>query len=1086
MDESPDFGIDLVARLEETVNQKVYKAIALCIRTKVLGARSDLDTSARRWPFELIQNAHDAGARAGREGISLLFDLTDGILRFEHDAAPFTLDEFAALLTGGSSKDFMSTETTGRFGTGFLVTHVLSERVHVSGILDVEGNFRGFEVDLDRPNDEERLLQNVEDSQNSLRHTRAVASLDDEPTASFEYVLDDQKTAENGLRALEDALPYLFATCKRLGEIIIRRGDDEVRWKLTASPKRHLFSNKPSEYRVSRTANGGQTDWRVVRATPASSSSGAMVVALLKEDDGWTVRKPVTLPSVFRQLPLLGSPVLPGWTILDGLFDVEQERRTIYVSGEQERPLREAFAALPHLMTMADAENWGNGHRIAQLALPSDLTGETTIKVWTDILSMTAQKLSTLPLVRTARSGKVPCADDTDDERYADFIRRPQTGPSYHELWDLATNCTEADPPDRSISEGWSEIVEGWEKLGVKISWMDLVAIGERASEDVEHLDDLRVEADPTDWLAHYFEAVGKAWKASGVAKSYVQNLVPDQHGALRNADELKFDGGVSARTKKICGGIGLDLENQLLDERLVKSIASRDLANGLFALREATNGELVDAEAVDGLLRQLSASLPDDQKVAEEKVAALEASIQLLSHLWATGGRTSEDAAWRIPVLARDGSAYKPARRRTMMPPASVWPESARGFLAAYPPGRVLDERYAEQGQDLLEALASWGITYSGLLTTVDREEIPERGLRPIAAMPDQIVGASLREAKLSQIALLEPELLQYCKTSRERAQALLGLVVCFVAGADNSWRETVEMPVRTAEGQKNIHLTPSLWLSDLRSKPWISVEEGDEVVHHPATTALVRDLLNPAWLQGNPHGAELLVRHFGLDALDVHLLAAAADEKTRQQLRDSLARIVEVAGGDVQLIDELATKAHQRQQNVNLMRKLGLAVQQGVLEALEARNLQVQHDDHGYDFLVSSNDDPEDISLQFRIGQYKVEVKTTTTGEPRLTPLQASTCAAEPQTFVLCVVDLRAYPSNVHEVEWTAELVSPLCRLLSGSAIPIAQTLGFVEVAEESDVPIRNVCSLRYAVTSDLWGAGLSFDDWVDTEFR
>jgi hypothetical protein len=124
-----DIGLDLVARLEASVKDQVQKGIALKIRTKVLDARNDPDTSSRRWPFELIQNAHDAGARAGREKISLSFRLNDDVLHFEHDAAPFTMEEFAALLTGGSSKDFMSPDTTGRFGTGFLVTHVLSERV---------------------------------------------------------------------------------------------------------------------------------------------------------------------------------------------------------------------------------------------------------------------------------------------------------------------------------------------------------------------------------------------------------------------------------------------------------------------------------------------------------------------------------------------------------------------------------------------------------------------------------------------------------------------------------------------------------------------------------------------------------------------------------------------------------------------------------------------------------------------------------------------------------------------------------------------------------------------------------------------
>ena len=278
MDELADVRRELVERLKVTVDDKVREAIALRIRTKVLGARSDPDTSSRRWPFELIQNAHDASARTGRDGITLLFDLTDGVLRFERDAAPFTMDEFAALLTGGSSKDFMSTETTGRFGTGFLVTHVLSEQVYVSGIIEVDGIHRSFEVDLDRPNDQERLLENVIESQQSLLHTCLVASVDDVPTASFEYVVDNEKIAEAGLDALEESLPYLFATCRRLGEIRIRRDEHEAIWQLTSSTKPSMFAKKPAEYRVSRLEkNENTSDWRVVRATTSGFSSEGAV-----------------------------------------------------------------------------------------------------------------------------------------------------------------------------------------------------------------------------------------------------------------------------------------------------------------------------------------------------------------------------------------------------------------------------------------------------------------------------------------------------------------------------------------------------------------------------------------------------------------------------------------------------------------------------------------------------------------------------------------------------------------------------------------------------------------------------------------
>jgi hypothetical protein len=1085
MDELADVGRELVERLKATVDEKVREAIALRIRTKVDAARSDPDTSSRRWPFELIQNAHDASVRAGRENISLYFELIDGVLRFEHDAAPFTMDEYAALLTGGSSKDFMSMETTGRFGTGFLVTHVLSEQVHVSGIIEFDGSHRSFEVDLDRPNDKDRLLQNVIDSQESLLHTSLVENVDDQPTASFEYDVDDEAIAEAGLDALEESLPYLFATCRRLGEIRIRRGDDVIVWKLTSVSRQNLVVSKPTEFWVSRSDDeDNEEEWRVVRAVGGPFSHGAMVVALSKQGDGWAVRKPGNLPSVFRQLPLLGGPRLPGWAIVDGQFEVEQERRQIYLAGEKDRPLRQAFAALSGLMTLANKEEWVDAHRIAHLALPTEVTGETNIKVWTDVLSSTAAQLSTLPLVRTAKGETLPCF--TEGNQYADFIRRPESGPSYDELWELAASCTGADPPARNISEGWSEVVEGWEKLSVKVSWINLEEIGWRACSDVDHLPDLRVDRDPIEWLSHYFEAVGKTWKVSGITKSHVDHILPDQHGKLYDADKLKIDGGVAERTKEISADIGIDIEAQLLDQRLVASLAALDFSEGLFAVREATDGELVEEDAVSGLLQRLAASLPEDQKVLKENENAVDASIDLLLHLWSTGEKAAENSAWKIPILATDGATYKPGKRRTMVPPVSTWPEAARKFAATYPPGRVLDERYAEQGDALLEALVAWGIAYHGLILPIEREEIPERGLRPIALEPEQVSGASLRKAKLTQIALLEPELIQHCKTTPELAQALFGLVVCFVAPTDTSWRETVELTAKKADGEKTLSLTPSLWLSDLRSKPWIPVEEDGEVVHHPATTALVRDLLDPSWLQGNPHGADLLVQHFGLDALDVRLLAAASDDETRQQLRNSLARMVEAAGGNSQIIEELVVKAQQRQQDVNLMRKLGLAVQQCVQDALEQRGLHVDPDDYGYDFAVSVNDDdPEELSSQFHIAQYKVEVKTTTTGEPRLTPLQAKTCASDPETFVLCVVDLRDYPTDIHAVEWTASTVSPLCRLLPGTEIPIGETLSFVENAEGSDVPIRNVSALRYAVEPEIWEAGSDFDEWVETAF-
>jgi len=1092
LSDASNIGPDLVAMLRDTVGDQVHKAIARHIFTKIRDARNDPDTASRRWAFELIQNAHDAGPRQGRNGIILTFSLKDGILRFEHDAAPFNMSEFAALLTGGSSKDFRSTETTGRFGTGFLVTHVLSHRVGVSGILKVNDQHRAFHVDLDRPEDENLILKNIKDSENTLEDTRLIDDLDHEATAAFDYIVDDEKIALAGLDALEEALPHLFATCRRLREINIERGGQQVRWQVVPPNVRSKSDGiHVIEFNVSRSEEDEEkAKWRVIRAATSFIASGRLIVALQEEGDAWAVRKPGNVPSVFRQLPLLGGPTLPGWVIVDGQFDVEQERRIIHVAGEAGRPLREAFAALGGLMQWASRQGWINGFRIAHLSMPAEVTGDTATLVWKEVLSSAAATLSRLPIVRTARGDILPAVQRTEDERWADFISQAETGPTFEELWHLAAASTGSDPPEQHLSKGWSEVAAGWEELGVEISWVGLNLIGERVSGGVDRVAELNVDGPPYEWLARYVDAVGKSWKAGGTVKADVSHLLPDQHGKLRDADKLNRDGGIALRVKEIAADVGLDIKSELLDLELVEALKSLESEPGFYAIQEATEDELTESDAIAKLIKQLSAALPDNQKLNEKNEKAATATISLFAHLWETQGKEAAEVAFGIPVLASDGTAQMPRSRRVMVPPVAAWPQEAQPFASVYPPHRVLSQRYVTTEESILDALTAWGIAHSGLIVTNTREEVHERGLRPIALHPDQVIGATLRDATMTQIALLEPELIMYCKQSRERAQALLGLIVCYVAGADPSWRSTIEMEVRMAEGKKKVILTPSLWISDVRSKPWIPVDEDGDDADHPATPTLVRDLLDPSWLQGNSDGADLLVRHFGIDALDVRLLAAASTEEERQKLRNGLARFVEVVGGDSEAIEEMIFHAQQRQKDVSRMRRLGLAVQECVKAAMEKRGLSVGDIDHGYDYYVTAvevtEDGLEELTSHFEVAGYKVEVKTTTTGEARLTPLQAATSATEPDVFVLCVVDLRNYDGDVHQVDWTGEDVSPLCKLVWGHDLPVEHTIALVESAEGTDIPIRNSTALRYAVGSELWEAGLDFDEWVESAFK
>jgi hypothetical protein len=138
----------------------------------------------------------------------------------------------------------------------------------------------------------------------------------------------------------------------------------------------------------------------------------------------------------------------------------------------------------------------------------------------------------------------------------------------------------------------------------------------------------------------------------------------------------------------------------------------------------------------------------------------------------------------------------------------------------------------------------------------------------------------------------------------------------------------------------------------------------------------------------------------------------------------------------------------------------------------------------DHGFDFEVSDDsDDPfRDATIRFELGPYLLEVKATTTGAPRLTPTQARTAANESARWVLCVVDLRKITDETLDGEWTAAMVKPLAKIVSGVGNRVESTCLLVEAAKSEAVGIRNDAALRYEVPSHVWEAGISISQWVD----
>jgi hypothetical protein len=149
------------ALYEEAYSVQEQKSQARCIRTRVRDARAGTTGAAARWPFELLQNVHDAGPRSRKERVSVSFKWDGTTLLFEHDGTPFEVQEVAALLSGGSSKEFESEDNTGRFGSGFMVTHALACCIDIAIVITAAGQLELAGLSLDRQGDDEAILANV-------------------------------------------------------------------------------------------------------------------------------------------------------------------------------------------------------------------------------------------------------------------------------------------------------------------------------------------------------------------------------------------------------------------------------------------------------------------------------------------------------------------------------------------------------------------------------------------------------------------------------------------------------------------------------------------------------------------------------------------------------------------------------------------------------------------------------------------------------------------------------------------------------------------------------------------------------------
>ena len=152
---------------------------------------------------------------------------------------------------------------------------------------------------------------------------------------------------------------------------------------------------------------------------------------------------------------------------------------------------------------------------------------------------------------------------------------------------------------------------------------------------------------------------------------------------------------------------------------------------------------------------------------------------------------------------------------------------------------------------------------------------------------------------------------------------------------------------------------------------------------------------------------------------------------------------------------------------------------------EVIQLHGLDLQLIDRGYDYEVLPGDADsslDNVLFSFEVGSYFLEVKTTTTGDVRLTPLQAQTASNDSDRFVLCVIDLRGL--EIPE-SWELAKVKQSAKIVTDIGNDIFKVYDGVDKLASLGNPVRlhNEQQLRYGVSKELWENGISIDKWTES---
>ncbi len=557
----------MIESIEQGRKEDGNRSIANKIKSRLHDLEKTVESNYGRWAWELLQNAKDSISNDESRKVSVLIEIDADSVTFKHNGLYFTDLDIRGLINQISSKEVeegVETKNTGRFGTGFLTTHLLSKKVEILGVVKANEGFHDFSFLLDRDGSTTEILaKKVEESWKGFQDSAKPLDIEyDDKTfnTSFKYLLESENqksVAKRGITEFLQLIPFVLAFIPKIQEITItdNTSNEMIKFENTDEVIDDIL------IKIKKTINEESSDTLIAIE---KNDRVSIATEIEKHNGKYLVKGVEDIPKIFCDFPLIGTEKFHFPVVVNSFyFSPQTERDGIWLKGSEDEEVATNYELLQSsvelyktLLEKIANNNYTDLYNIANTKIPN--TDERYFdKDWyiENIQKPLREVLMQSEIVETS-SGRVKLENVYFPDK--DLLKEAR-----EKIWQFSSNLKVNKLPIKEHIQKWAEVI--WSECK-KVDIDDLVndLKGKKNIAELEKILSIG-KTETFEWLKQCLTFI----KENDEYNYPKYEIIPNQEGTFKSHNSLKLDEIDDEELKQIAKLVGFNYYEILIHQDL-------------------------------------------------------------------------------------------------------------------------------------------------------------------------------------------------------------------------------------------------------------------------------------------------------------------------------------------------------------------------------------------------------------------------------------------------------------------------------------------------------------------------------------